>query len=343
MELDNYKHMDQADLENLNAHLNTLLMERERKIIEALESSDLNGLKAALQDNKNKILSPKAWAKLSFKEMTEKDLEFFLYVRDLPNYSKYEQGKSLADPTKTEEALLEAMYNKALFIHFINHPELSIQLKNSIEYLAPSDDIPEDIIKELFDRKLIKPTREFIDDIINCGYDNYISYFLDTGKHKFTQNEYKTIYLNNWSIPNDNSILEKVKNQFPQYKDIPLNKVLEPLHDDYGINKSSRYKQFLKSDESLFLDILKNHPIAAEDIYYIAEICDEKPEYYSVRLEKFLKLIIEIFPEHMKSLHKAKTLVQSDELKPIFDKLIYFAELNRELKEKGITPKKLKM
>jgi hypothetical protein len=344
MDKDNYKNMDQEELENLQAHLTNILVEREKIIIAALESRNLNDLKDALKDNKKKILSINAWKSISFQKMTEKDLDFFLYVRDLPNYSKYEQGKCISDLTKTEEALTEAMYNKSLFDAFMKHPELSVELKENIEQFAIRDDIPLEIIKQMFKKKLIKPTLEFRDEIIEGHYDNYLLYFLTEGKPPLKQNEFRRVYLNNWKSINNNPILEIVKNKYPEYKNISLDSLLNSLDIiSIGGPITTRYRHFLNLNETVFISALENHPFTKTNVIYLLECLDENPIQFNDKFTKFVNLIIEKFPEHIDSLKAGKKVVQSEEFKPIFEKLINFAELNIEIGKKGITPKKLKM
>jgi transcriptional regulator CtsR len=343
MELDNYINMDQEDLENLNIYLTNILIEREKKLIEAIENRNLYKLQDALKDNKKLKLSKKAWEILSFKEISKNDIDFFFYVRSLPEYKNYDKSSSLSGMSLTEQALIEGMYQKDLFDIFINHSELSNKFHNIIEWAAVSDDVSTDVIKELFEKKLIKITDEFRCEIINCGYDNYIKYFLENDKYGLTIEEYKIVYLNNWNTIFDNPILKKIKEQFPEYKNIPLLELLETLDINENRSLDSKYRKLIGLNDNLLFNILETHPFDEQSIFYMLELFDERPFHFNEKFKKFIELIIEKLPEHIPSLKNGKNLVQSIEIKPMFEKLLNFAELKNDLNTQGINPKKLKI
>lgn len=341
----NYQDMDQEELESLNEHLSNLLNERDAKIIDALTNRDLNALKIALNNNKKKIISRQAWKSVSFKDMSENDLDFFLYVRDLPNYDKYDQGAVITDLSKTEEAMNEAMNNKELFVAFINHPDLSSKLKKYLEHAAISDDIPTEVIEEMFNRELINPTQEFIDECIDHGYDNYVKYFLKGEKYKLNNEEYKKIYLNNWNTTSYNSILETTKVLFPKYKNIPLEEVFDSLDTESTNPKIIKYINGIKLNQDLLFTMMETHPVKKNDIINMLSTINQRSFYNIEKFENLINFIIKKLPHHIETLSNAKNsnIITSEALQPIFEKLVNFAELNNELKEKGVTPKKLKL
>jgi hypothetical protein len=343
MEQSIYKNMDQEDLENLNVYLTSLLAEREKQVIEAIKERDENKLQYALKDNKKLTLPPKAWKAVSFKEMSKKDLNFFFYIRTLPEYRHYDQSIHLSQLSLTEKALIEGVYKKDLFDVFINHSELSNRFKNIIEWAAISDEVPVDIVQELLGKEIIKITDEFREEVINCGYDNYINYFLNSEKYKLNAEEYRTVYLNNWNTIFDNPILEKVKEQFPQYKDISIVDILESLDIDGNRPLEAKYRKLISLNDELLFYVLKTHPFDAQSIFYMLELFDERPVHFNNKFIKFINLIIEELPQHIQSLKEGKHLVCSKEIKPTFEKLLNVAELKGELNENGITPKKLKL
>jgi hypothetical protein len=75
--------MDQKDLEEIYLKLKKTIELRENKILSAIEAFDLAALKEALKNNKDKLLSPKAWEELSHNihRVNYQNIEFFLFIK----------------------------------------------------------------------------------------------------------------------------------------------------------------------------------------------------------------------------------------------------------------------
>jgi len=343
-----YEDMELDDLEAINEEISTILHQRNEKILEAIRNYNIDTLEEALVNNKHRRLPENAWQELSFSEMTEEDIDFFLYMRKLPQYESKDNRiyRRYGLMTFTEEAVHNGLYNEKLFDFFIDHPEFSKNLKDAIEHWGLSDDIPKTIINKMFDLDILNREDDFLDDIVNSEYDNYIEYLLESNIFQLKSYHYEKIYSSKWNH-NNTHILDIVKEQYPKYNEIPLFTLIQTLDENQMFDQEDKvrgYTSFCSLDKDKVSSILEIHPFTKDDFKFILAILSvDYDSDYEIENDKFINVMEIVSNKYPKYVVELKDLVQSSKLKPIFNTYLNYASLHADLEVKGETPKKLKM
>jgi hypothetical protein len=338
IDYDAYTNMDQKELEKIAIHVKNVLNLREQKIIAAIERRNLEGLKEGLEHNQDKRLSEKAWQAVSFRDMTEKDIGFFLYVREFPKYKEHDIVYSSL--TKTQEAVYSSFFDKGLFNFFKNNEEFLPMLKELSQY-AINPKVPKEIIKELFENGLITPEKHIFYKALDGKCQNYLEYFFESNIYNVTNEEYKNLYCIGWNSFND-SLIKTVQKKFPDYKDIKLFDLIQNFTFSGQVKNPfyERYKMFTKIDDTVFIRTLENHPFSTDDINNIVVAFNNLTPSQDAKFPKMVELFVEKFPEYLENLKEAGSLIRSDSFKGVYDKAMNYAELHMHLDKKEDVPNK---
>jgi hypothetical protein len=172
--LDDYNVLEQKDLTVLAQHIQKVLDDRDAKIVTAIEQKDLNALKNSLVHNKDRILPEKAWRALNLTKMKIEDLDFFLYLTELPEYKSVDDlGHNL---TKTKSAIYASLFDGKLFDFFLSKQELFHLIKEVVEDYGSDKTIPKENVKKIFENELLELDQILINDVTVNKKLNFLEY-----------------------------------------------------------------------------------------------------------------------------------------------------------------------
>ena len=350
-DLEKYVNLEKKELEasikkaeeNLIS-LKKILMERDNQSYKAFENYDLDLLKKSLEHNEAKVLDSQIWAILTFRYINENHIDFIKYVMNLPEY-KVNNNSNYGPISRTSEAVLKGFTNKKLFDFFIANE----QFKKSFDFLLNDEDnnqginpnVPNEIIKELFDRKMLHPSKELVQCFINKNCFNFLDYLYENKIYAFDKEDYHQIYSSCWKNSNE-TIYKWVTEEYPEYKNIKLdnlvNKGLTSKQTDFCRN----YKIFLDLSDEVFLNTIRVHPSSQVEVTYIIHTLNSSNEYN--KFHKFVELLVSEKPEMIPYLKSAKKHIKSSLLMTEFGKAMEYIEMKENLSSSNEkTKKKLKL
>lgn len=351
-----YDNLTSAQIEEMakslaeqSKNLKKLVQERDNRLTKALYSLDLEGLKKAMAENGDKPFPEDTGAGIVFTEMKAKDIDFFLYVTSLPQFKKFETSNYNSDLTKSEEAVATSIRDKELFNFFINHPLYSTWFNKIIPEYGIDKKAHKDVIPQLFERGLLKPTEELFNKAMDAKAYNFLEYFIENNSYADINNKMHDIYFKVWNRPNE-SITELLKNRLPRVKDIPLNNLIKtfPIARHEPNPTLERFDTLLGHKEESYLKIMEDHPMTKDDIKTLIIAFSHTEDYPNYpQFHNFCKFIVEKKPQHINDLKNSfsKHLYKRQEFIKEFEKAILHIELTENLNPDSdkLEPKKLKI
>lgn len=332
--------------------LQKVLEERENKILAAFLKHDVSALEKALDNNKDKTISPDIWSKLTFRNLI--DIHFYNYVISLPEYDayKYTHWKTV---TKLEDAIIHSLTNKESFDFFASHSEFIVEFNKIIldQQYSVSKNVSKEVIHELFDKKILQLDDELFKKIWNTPCINYLEYIIENDLRTLTQDDYKELYLFSWTCLR--SVLRKLnKERIIDFKKITLSEVVDKVVVHPFTKENNHYQlvrhgwlQFMRYDESLVLTAIKDHLIDKSEIEHILSFFRYgQPSHEDFnKLHKFIEFIV---VDKVKLINDLKeSLIQilknslDHELNKELEKALNYIELNSELETKGGSGRKV--
>lgn len=351
IDYDDYTNMSQNELNNLQKHIASILKTREVEITKNIKNFDLPGLKKSLSQNIDQDLPFSVWLSLNFSTMTYKDIDFFLYVKNLPNYKDKEQENKIGRKlTYTQTAIAASLNDEILFDYFINHPEFSPLVKDVIDkqYLFEnfSSKISFETLDKLYQKDLLPNVNQVFESALKQKNINYINYFIKKNLFEISLNTYKDIYLNHWSEMN-NETFGLVIEKFIDYKNLSFEDMINQLHDNRN-KYDMKIRQFLQTDTSIFIRTLKNHKLNENDIEEIISGFDDIAPEQNEKFQIFTNLIATDLSEHIDSFKNHNNFFNTTKFREEYEKAVESitlkVDLEKELKNKGYNNnKKLKV
>jgi hypothetical protein len=330
IDYDSYTKMDIKELEKVVAHAKNILNLREQKLVNSFKNKDLNALKSALEFNVDKKIPSKAWVELNFENMKYQDLEFFNFCVNLPDYKKKDD-----DPfkrlSKTEQAVISSFSDEKLFNVFVNDTKYMDMIANLSSIYAVEITTPKKIIKELIDGKFLIVDNKLLNEVINTGRENFLEYFFENKTYNFTKDDYKDLYERTWSYLSDH-LLDMIKNNYPEYKEITLSELVQPVETAYGKDPNyERYKKFLKIDKNSFIRALNDHSFDEYVIPHLIRAFNNLSPAEDDKFFSFVDIVIAKHPELIHLFKENKSLVTSGHFKKTYEKVTNYVEFQSDL------------
>lgn len=343
IDYDSYNNMDVKELEKVVAHAKNILNLREQKITNSFINKDLVALKAALEFNSEQKIPHKAWEVLDFSKMKYEDLEFFNYCIKLPKYEQH-NNDAFQRISKTNQAIISSFSDEKLFKTFMSNDYFI----NDIHRLAPEYAVeittPKEIIKELIDNKILNTDSNLLDKVVNSGKENFLEYFFENKVYNLTKDNYKDLYLRTWNYLNDD-LLEIIKENYPEHKDIPLSNLIKPVETHFGKDPDyEKYKKFLKIDQNSFIRALNTHHFEKEIIPHLIRAFNNLAPAENEKFMVFTNFIIDNHPEFVSVFKEQKSLAASGHFKKVYEKVLNYADFQIDLvRNDGISNNRLKL
>jgi hypothetical protein len=340
--LDDYNVLEQKDLTVLAQHIQKVLDDRDAKIVTAIEQKDLNALKNSLVHNKDRILPEKAWRALNLTKMKIEDLDFFLYLTELPEYKSVDDlGHNL---TKTKSAIYASLFDGKLFDFFLSKQELFHLIKEVVEDYGSDKTIPKENVKKIFENELLELDQILINDVTVNKKLNFLEYLFENNLIELPNEQLKSLYLKNWNESNE-LLYSLITNKFPGYKDITLNELINKV-EALNVSKGSFYEKvdyFLRLNDNIFIRTIENHPMIEDDIRNLLVAFNKLSPNQDKKFHKFVDIILKNFPEHIENL-KDRNFVIKSAFKDSYEKAMNYIDLNINLENKEpLKNKKIKM
>ncbi len=348
--MDKYKDLSRKQLKeiikilelNLDNARNELV-EKQNLLEKSLSNYELDGLKFFL--NTQEKLSEDDWNSLHFLNMKAKDIDFFLYVKDLPEFKKYNrENNAFKDLTKTQEAIYASLKDKDLFDFFVNQSEFIEDFKFVLSDQGINANVDRLIINDLFEKELINldDGQTLFEKFTNRSCFNFLEYLIETVPEFFEKHHYETLYKGFWLTMPD-FFLDLMKRNFPEYKEISVCS----LSDSFDVNKDDlakdlkRMYSLIKFNESNFIRVLEEHKTTAFDIHCLMDAFQEFTPDTDKEFQKFIEVIAEKKPEHISTLKRFNC---NTKFNKTFHKALDYLDIHSGLEKKDVPQeKKLKL
>lgn len=355
----NYKSLSETELKDIKKNIDAILTDREERMTKAVKDRNLKELKSILKENIDHDLPTSNWKSLSFHKLNFDDLDFFLYVRKLPGYQIFddESKDKIHKRSKTRDAIWSGLHDKKLFNYFINNPEFSPLVKETINesYLFLQYEIPTEVIHELFQRKMLSPTKDLFDKSLKEQCLNYLECFIKDNLLDISQDVFYQIYVNNWTKMG-NDIFKLMDEKYPDYKNIKLSELMHKsyngsnYHYQFPPQLLAKFKHFINCEDDLFCKIIETHKIEQYDIHSMLWALSDASPTQDEKFYKFVCLIADKYPNLVKEIKEYKSPF-TQPFREIFSTVINNIEkielnmmLNNELNENlTINNKKIKL
>jgi len=326
-----------VDLEkNLNA-AKAELTEKQYLLEKSLNKYDLNGLKTVL--NTQDSLNEYDWDRLNFTSLTAKDIDFFLYIKELPEYEHYNKIKNLTEMTKTQEAIYASLNDKDLFDFFINQPDIMPDLMVVLSDKGINPDVDRKVIIELFEKDLLEfNSVELFNKFIERECFNFITYVIENASESFEAEHYKSFYMSFWTTMPD-FFLDLIKDKYPEYKNISLYDLAENFELDQKLKTQQLEKMYsiIKYDENLFIRVLEEHKTTAFDINCLMDAFQEFTPQTDKEFHKFIEVIANKKPEHFSTLKRFNC---NSKFNKTFQKSLEYLDIQLSLNKNNTTQEK---
>jgi hypothetical protein len=351
--VDKYKNLSRKDLNHLIKKLEYSLVQakenldnKNNTIKETLKTYNWDKLELVLKNENDFDLSEEDWAILDFKQLTSKDLNFFINITQLNSFRYYdENNSSYSSLTKTQEAIYASFKDKLLFDFFSSKNEYIPLIKIMAEDYGINPLTDPLVIDALVQKNLLNFDNDLLNKVINEQCFNYLEYFLKHDIYNLKDDDYKKIYLENWSKMPTNFIAT-LKNKYTEYQSIPLYDLIKIFTPSiYSKDEDmDRMKSLLKEEESTFLRVIEEHTTNAYDIDTLMEAFQDTSPKNNGLLHKFIGIVVHKKPEHIPHLRRFPCSLKNPEFMYIFNKSLDYIDIEMSLDKKlPITSKKIKM
>jgi hypothetical protein len=337
IDYDAYNQMDVKELEKIVSHAKNILNLREQKVTNAFKNKDLIALKAALKLNADQKIPRNAWEELKFNDFKYEDLEFFNFCTTLPKFKENDDDPFNA-LSKTQQAVLGAFADKRLFDYFIAIPTYAKILKEYAQDFAVAKITSKEMIELLLSHKLLEANKDLLDTVINSGNDIFLEYFFENKTYPFSKEDYKDLYNRTWTYLSD-SLLDFIKEKYPEHKDISLSDLVGPVKVNHGKDADyERYKKFLKIEQKSFIRTLNTHNFDKNTVAHLIRAFNNLAPAENEKFMAFTDLIISNHPDLIPVFKEQKSLVTSGHFKKIYEKVANYADFQIDLERKETQP-----
>ena len=333
IDYDAYNQMDVKELEKIVSHAKNILNLREQKVTNAFKNRDLIALKAALELNKDQKIPRNAWDQLQFNDFKFENLDFFNFCTTLPKFKEHDDDPMDA-LSKTQQAVIGAFSDKRLFDYFIQNPTYAKILKENAKDFAVAKTTSKEIIELLLNHKFLEANQDLLDTVINSGNEMFLEYFFENKTYPFSKEDYKELYDRTWTYLSD-SLLDVIKEKYPEHKDISLSDLVGPVKVNHGKDADyERYKKFLKIEQKSFIRTLNTHYFDKNTVAHLIRAFNNLAPAENEKFMAFTDLIISKYPDLICVFKEQQSLVTSGHFKKIYEKIANYADFQVDLERK---------